>query len=284
MTELEIHISDAQNCFNTLQYAQAIEHCHKAIKIEPANANAHLIAGLACYSINAHSKCITHFEQCMSEVKKTPHYQEKYAIALSLNNRVSEAVQQFENIVTNHPEYSQVWFNYGYLLSDGRVANYQKAIEYFDTAEQNPNHPPQLYFYRGTNYYNLKKNVQATMDLEKALELEPANAEAAFLLGEINTRQTDYQTAIDYYSRALYYNSAHPKAIEQRLIARVNNKDANGNIINQQAAQHDVDTLMEADKRGEKPFFMSLTSKEGKPLKIKKATVSEKGELNYVVE
>jgi len=157
--------------------------------------------------------------------------------------------------------------------------HYRQAIDCYDKAEQSGCQTHHLYFHRGACHYNLKHNTLAIHDLEKALQLNPEDAETANLLGNAFYNNNEFDEAIERYSRALYYNDKNYTSLHWRLLARLQLKDEEGKIINKAAAQHDADMLTPVAHQ-----FYQLTSKEGKPLEIVAFEIGDDGTLNFKVK
>lgn len=276
MASIEEELSNANEYYQGKEYEKSMEHCNKVLANDPSNETAHFIAGLCAYDIRKLADCTRHFEHCMSKVKEQDEVWERYAFALSKTGRGDEASVAFEEIIKAFPEESRAKFNYGYFLLD-RKENL-KAIQYLRKAEDAGYKNEKLYFYLGVGCYNSKNYSAAIMYLNKALEFQPEDPEIPMLLGNSYFNSGDYEKAIEHYSRVLYYNEKNYNAVYWRLIARVNQKDTKGKIVNHAGAQEDADKLFPEVHR-----FFELNDKDGMPLIIKEIEVSEKGELNFKV-
>jgi tetratricopeptide (TPR) repeat protein len=124
----------------------------------------------------------------------------------------------------------------------------------------------------------LKRYHHAIIDFENALDLDPAFAEAAYLLGNTYYNAGYFEKALDKYSQAFFYDDQNLSALYWRLMTRLQIKDENGFILNHEAAQYDAGLMLPyADK------FFKLSDKEGRPLELVKIDISEMGDLNFRV-
>lgn len=103
---------------------------------------------------------------------------------------------------------SQHWINLGvnylfkragyyYLLGD-----FERAVQYYtldiDREPQQPSH----YLARAASYLNLLQKERALADVERALKLAPKNAVALQLRGELYSLDRNYESALDFFTRA----------------------------------------------------------------------------------
>ena len=103
----------------------------------------------------------------------------------------------------------------GNLSGDGRYA--QRALaDYGAVIERKPG--AAAYYYRGVAYAQLKKNQLALADLDRAIEIEPAFAEAYLRRGEIylrlnqpNAAESDYHKVVGVSTDEIQgWGEAHP--------------------------------------------------------------------------
>lgn len=88
-------------------------------------------------------------------------------------------------------------FSAGYLAAQEPQASLQLAREHY---------------YQGVFYGKQEKYVEAIMELEKAIELYPAYADAYNALAVVYHRQKQYQKAIEYYLLGIEADPKHVKA------------------------------------------------------------------------
>lgn len=276
--DIDSYILEAQENFNSQNYEKALENSLNAIKIDKDHKNAHLFAGLSYFELDNMEKTIEHLGKCESELEKFPDIWEKYPIALVDVGEIKEALEVFRKIIAKYPNHTNGYYNYAYTLTDSRIAEYEKAIEYYDIAESKHYNLPTLYFCRAICYHNINDYFNAIRDLDKLFEIMPEHSEGAVLMGDVYTKLGEYETGINYYSRALYYVPTHKKAIYKRLINRIQLKDKKGNIINREAAQKDADILLNFVDE-----FFTQEDKDGNILIIKKIEIAKNGGLIFRV-
>lgn len=96
------------------------------------------------------------------------------------------------------PEKSQRAFDQGitYMID---YAMYSKAQEYFTEAIKYNKNNYDAYYYRGCCKFNLNLIDEAIVDLEKALDIKPGNADVEFTLGRIYFVKNDLDMSCYYY-------------------------------------------------------------------------------------
>ncbi|MGB9512262.1 MAG: tetratricopeptide repeat protein [Candidatus Acidiferrum sp.] len=103
------------------------------------------------------------------------------------------------------------WNNLGILAV--REGNYDRAIQYFQTALQiDPKHSIALQNL-GSAYRQKKDWPQAKSTLERALALNPDDPEANYSLGMVYAQQNDPEYAYEYLRKAIAARPAYPEAL-----------------------------------------------------------------------
>ena len=80
---------------------------------------------------------------------------------------------------------------------------YESAIHAFDEASAKGVKTPDLFLYRGTCYYELKRDEQALRDLSRAIKLRPTDAHAYWLRADIHERGGQARESIEDLNRGL---------------------------------------------------------------------------------
>lgn len=272
MEEIENLLLDAEDLFNKGEHERSLAICGRIFELDSHNEMANIYCAINWYALGNLKNALRHFRLCKSKFVHNPIVWERYAFALSLTGNMQEAITEFEGIIKTLPDYTNVFYNFGYCLAGNGY--WDRAIEYFNKAEEAGTQTPELYFYRGSCFYNLKRWMRAKIELVKAEELNAENPETAFLLGEICFNYDEYKQAIYYYSKALYFNTDYHKALTQRLICRLNNKNEQGNIYDLEAAQGDANKIIH-----EKVPFFSAKDAEGNTLRIDRIEIEADGNI-----
>lgn len=266
---------DAQDNLNQNNFERCIELCQTVLDNDPNNEVANILSAIGFHKLKQHQKAIELFEKFPDKTKSQSATWRWYALALFQAEENDKAEIIFEQLAEAYPEDGEVCYSFGYFRLFQK--QYDHAIELFNkslatsTIEMNL-----VYFNRGIAHYNLKDYNAALADMEQTIELEPEHAEAAAIIAEIYKIKGDFEKALEFYSRSLYYEPNNRKLRFSRLIYLINLKEEDGNIINHEMAQQDADKLT--------PYmheFITLTSKEGLPLIPIKIKISETGSMDF---
>ena len=268
---------DAQDHLNQNNFERCIELCQTVLDKDPDNEVANILSAISFHKLKQHVKAIELFEKFPQKTKSQSATWRWYALALFQSENIDKAEKEFEQLANAYPEDGDVCYSFGYFRLFKK--QYYDAIELFNKSiaigiiQMNL-----VYFHRGVAHYNLKDYDAALADMEQTLELEPEHAEAAAILAEIYKTEGDFEKAIEYYSRSLYYEPNNRRLRFNRLVYLINLKDENGNITHHEMAQQDADKLTP-----NMPEFIQLTDKDGNPMKAQKIVISEKGSMNFEI-
>lgn len=123
------------------------------------------------------------------------------------NGDIQNAEIHLNKAVRLNPNNYKAWFNKGTLhLKQGRA---MEALEAFDKSVAINGYPKAL-FSRAVLHQATGNTELALADIEKVLKKEPRNARAHCIKGDCLERKGFNKTAIEYYSKAIEYDSDEP--------------------------------------------------------------------------
>ncbi len=96
-----------------------------------------------------------------------------------------------------------------------KEGNYAVAMKCFNEALTENPQLDKAHAWRGRVYFEMQDYQKARQDLEKALSLNPDNADAQLFMGNLFSRNED-EEAINYYSRAIILNENNAEALYRR--------------------------------------------------------------------
>jgi tetratricopeptide (TPR) repeat protein len=90
-----------------------------------------------------------------------------------LAKKFPEAQARFEEAIKENPRFVEAHNNLGYTLRKQGAANYQKALEHYDTAIEVKPKLAEAYMYRGVVYIEMGRKRDAEADLAALQKLSP---------------------------------------------------------------------------------------------------------------
>lgn len=238
-------------CQNVRQYAEAIEHYTKAIRVKPDFAEAYYNRGIA-YSDKG--DCDSAIADYTKAIELNP------GDAAAYSNRgwvygnagdYEKALADFTKAIQLNPNYAKAYYNCGWTYEkkgdyDRTIANYTKAIKLnpdfanaysargnahqkksnYDRAiadftkaiELSPNHAI-AYYNRGNAYRNKSDSELAIKDYTKAIQVKPNFGEAYYNRGNAYISKSEYNCAIADFSKAIQLKPGLAEAYNNRGLA-----------------------------------------------------------------
>ena len=183
------------------EYLEAIDHYQKALRINPAYAEAHLNAGIALYRRNETAEAIKHYREA---VHFNPNYAEAHynlGNALVKQSQPEEAIKAYRESLRLNPTNARVHYNLATTLADR--GDLEGAIQGFRQALQiDPSY--------GMAHVNLatalaiRGEFAAAIDhVGQAVSSEPENANAHEVLARLLAAQGKKEEAAHHFREAL---------------------------------------------------------------------------------
>ncbi len=116
------------------EYARAIDHYQKSLRINPAYAEAHLNVGIAFYRRNETAEAIKHYREA---VHLNPNYAEAHhnlGNALIRQSEPEEAIKAYRESLRLNPKNARVHYNLATTLADrgdleGAIQGFRQALQ-----------------------------------------------------------------------------------------------------------------------------------------------------------
>ncbi|MDO8733753.1 MAG: tetratricopeptide repeat protein [Elusimicrobiota bacterium] len=164
--------------FNNEMYPEAIRHFTKSIDLNPINAEALNMRGLAYLSVGKSGDALTDFNKAIETDKKFVDAYNNRATIYAGKGKYNLAMADFNKIIELNPDAPEPYYNIG--LINQTKNDYTGSIKYFTQAinysEKNPN--AAVYFARGYSFYAMEKYDEALKDFSAALKLNPQDNES----------------------------------------------------------------------------------------------------------
>ncbi|MDB9389616.1 tetratricopeptide repeat-containing serine protease family protein, partial [Microcystis aeruginosa] len=201
-------IEALQQAINTLPKGEDLKKFHSSILQRQSGVYRSLgdfstSAGREREARENYEQALTVINQAISLVPNNPNsYNEKYAV-LSRLKRYDEGLAAITQAINLAPR--AAWYgNRGNLYGDQQ--KYKLALDDYNKAiELNPNNA-NAYLNRGNLYYNQQKYELALSDYSKAIDINPNYANAYYNRGNLYYNQQKYELALSDYSKAIDIN------------------------------------------------------------------------------
>jgi len=209
------HLEEAKKALDTQKFKLAEQKSSEAIKIDPNNASALNLRGIAFLNQNELQNAIADFEHSIA-VDST-NYKAFYNLGLAYiqNRNFDLAIKAFKNAIELNNSESDLYNNIGiayYELNqqDSAIVNFSKAINL------NPN--SELAYINRAKIYRASSNWQAAIeDYNQGIKINPNNVHSVFGLALSYFEVNKKDEGCKWLKKAKM--SGHPEA-EKELKAR----------------------------------------------------------------
>ena len=146
------------------------------------------------------------------------------AVLFQQQGKIAEALEKWRAIANivgeeDRPLRARAWFSIGYLLNDEELE--AKIDAYTKAIELNPAYA-EAYVNRGSAKNSLGQHQAAIADYTRAIALNPTDAEAYYNRGNTKNSLGQYKEAIADFDRALELDPADADAYNNRGLAKSN--------------------------------------------------------------
>ena len=142
-------------------------------------------------------------KQAIIKIPTEKEYFEKGKLYYSQSN-YPKAINQYSKAIKLNPTFADAYHNRG--VSKANLKQYVDAVSDYLKAEENGYKASILYSNLGFAYYRMKQIDKASINFEKALNIDSTNATAYRWRGEIKYDINDDDGAVADYSLAIKYN------------------------------------------------------------------------------
>jgi tetratricopeptide (TPR) repeat protein len=206
--------------FLVKNYDTAVFYINRSISADPENAKAYFQKGMALKELGDSANAVAAFQ---ATIEKDPDYFEGYIQLANIYGAHKDplAVQYYNTALQKRPNDPQVLYGLGLFYQNmGDVKNARKT--YNDLVSVDPKNVYAVYNlgYLALVLENKPRDAQPFFD--KALTMQPAYADAAYMRGLCYEKMGDKKNAAADYNAALLIEPEHQLAVRglQRLSGR----------------------------------------------------------------
>lgn len=161
----------------------AAAHARGALVVDPANAEARHLLGLALFHLGDLAESISQFRRAVLLAPANASAWLNLAVALRKDGRLAEAEEAIQEALSRDPQFAGAWFNLGNLcLEGGRWGEAEAAYRRALAADPDDPRPPQNL---AVALKSLGRAAEAVVVLARALAAQPDNAGVLNNLGNL---------------------------------------------------------------------------------------------------
>ena len=197
---IELDPSVPQNYYNLAlvnlsekQYARAVGPLETFLRLDPDNAEAHLLLGRAYHNLNRTVPAIEQFKKALALAPQLPlaHYHLGYAYQSQGNRK--PALDEFKREIELNPNfYDSYWLAGDIELEQG---NLDRAEDFYGKGIRLKPEAFQAHYGLGRALLAKKQLAAAGTELRRALELKPDDVEAHYALARAYQQMGDKELA-----------------------------------------------------------------------------------------
>ncbi|MGD1804113.1 tetratricopeptide repeat protein [Dapis sp. BLCC M126] len=190
-------IKQALQKYQSGNWEEAINICHKIIKKQPNNFLALELLGICAYKNNQIEQAIAYYQKSL---KLNPNYAEIHnnlAVALQQDGQIDAAFNHCQAAIKFRPNYAEAWHNLGRILRE--KGEFEAAIESYQKSLELKQNYAEAYNSLGSIFLELGKFSESQKYYQKALKLDKNNFNAHFGLATVLLKQGNFIQGFSEY-------------------------------------------------------------------------------------
>ncbi len=197
-------------CVNTGRQDEAVKLISRALKIKPADAQAHGNLGLAYQRMGNLGLAERHFRESIRLDANRPAVWNSLGNVLRETGRAADAIKAFESTLKVNGNYPECWSNLSKALVD--LGEYERAFQAVSRALQIDPAVPDFHNQIAEVYRKSSKFDLAISAYKKSLELDPTLYESMLGLATVYRESEDSEAALAVLNRLIQLEPRHAKA------------------------------------------------------------------------
>jgi tetratricopeptide (TPR) repeat protein len=210
-----VTLSDIYLMMGDAQRAQAT--LHKALDMEPGNASIHAHLGRLQVFMEDYPRAFENLRKALEIDNAHSHAYFWRGVAWLENEDTAKAITDWQLAVANDPESFDGYFQLGLLMAE-RQNSY--AYDYLDHALRLAPQDADVLYDIGIAFQEIDRSNRAIETYERILDIDTCYYQAWFNIGYLHlVERAEYETAIEYFSKALACNPGYVDAVYNRGLA-----------------------------------------------------------------
>jgi len=197
-------------CVNTGRPDEAVQLITRALKINPADAQAHGNLGLAHQRMGNLELAERHFRESIRLDANKPVVWNSLGNVLREKGQAADAIKAYESTLKVNGNYSECWANLSKALVD--LGEYERAFQAVSRALQIDPTVPDFHNQIAEVYRKSSKFDLAISAYKKSLELDPTLHESMLGLATVYRESEDSEAALAVLNRLIELEPGHAKA------------------------------------------------------------------------
>lgn len=219
MPSIAEHLAIARRHHESGAIAQAEQIYRQVLAVDPRNAEALDLAGVAAHQSGRPAEAIELLSRAIAVNPSVSIYHNHLGAACGAAGQLERAEQSFREAVRLTPHDPQVHYNLAALLNMRN--KYQEAVGEYRHALRLQSHFPEALFNLGNTLSELGQVNEAIESYRKALQLRPNYVLALNNLGNLLNVQGRFEEAVSTFETALRHKPDHLKARNNLGVALV---------------------------------------------------------------
>ncbi|MDE5096502.1 MAG: tetratricopeptide repeat protein [Trichodesmium sp. St11_bin5] len=190
-------IKQAFKKYQSGNWEETINICHKIIKRQPNNFLVLELLGLCAYKNNQIEQAIAYYQKSLKVNYNYAETHNNLAVALQDNQQIDAALRHCKIAIKLCPNYAEAWHNLGLILRD--KGQFEAAIEHYQKSlEIKPNNA-EVYHSLGTISLELGQLSESQKYYQEALKLDKNYLNAHFGLAAVLLKQGSLMQGFSEY-------------------------------------------------------------------------------------
>jgi protein O-mannosyl-transferase len=189
--------------------AGAIEDFNESISLNPTLYQAYINRGRAFAYLKEFKNAITDFSIVLKNKPNNMAALTNRAYAWFYSNEINKAESDFKFLTSFYPTNAIAWQNLAWFHT--QVKDYKSAINEFEKSIELDKTLINSFINLGWIYTELNDFNKADIFFKLSLDLNPNSPEALYLLGELNRKKGNKESACKYYQSASNFGSIPAK-------------------------------------------------------------------------
>jgi tetratricopeptide (TPR) repeat protein len=195
--------------------AEGVDLARKCLDLDPGQARAHRLLGMALSRLGHHEEALASLDRAIALAPAAENHGLRGDILVALGRR-AEAIESYDHALALAPHSPAEWCNRGAALHD--LARYAEALESFDRAISLQPDFAEAHYNRGNALSRLERHAEALASYDRALALDPQYVDALNNRANALDRLANPELALENVERALAIDADHVGALTTRAV------------------------------------------------------------------